>query len=84
VISREDAISFGITGPNLRSSGVDFDLRKARPYLIYDALDFEVPLGEVGDCYDRYLVRMEELRQSIDMNYIISRFGNNRNDIERP
>jgi len=65
VISREDAISFGITGPNLRSSGVDFDLRKARPYLIYDDLDFEVPLGEVGDCYDRYLVRMEELRQSV-------------------
>lgn len=65
VISREDAIGFGITGPNLRSSGVDFDLRKARPYLIYDDLDFEVPLGEVGDCYDRYLVRMEELRQSV-------------------
>lgn len=65
VISREDAISFGITGPNLRSSGVDFDLRKARPYLIYDDLDFEVPLGEVGDCYDRYLVRMAELRQSV-------------------
>jgi NADH-quinone oxidoreductase subunit D len=65
VISREDAISFGVTGPNLRSSGVDFDLRKARPYLIYDDLDFEVPLGEVGDCYDRYLVRMAELRQSV-------------------
>jgi NADH-quinone oxidoreductase subunit D len=65
VISREDAISFGITGPNLRSSGVDFDLRKARPYLIYEDLEFDVPLGEVGDCYDRYLVRMEELRQSI-------------------
>ncbi len=69
VISREDAISFGITGPNLRSSGVDFDLRKARPYLIYDDLDFEVPLGEVGDCYDRYLVRMAELRQSVRLLY---------------
>ncbi len=65
VISREDAISFGLSGPNLRSSRVDFDLRKARPYLIYDDLDFEVPVGEVGDCYDRYLVRMAELRQSV-------------------
>lgn len=65
VISREDAISYGVSGPNLRSSNVDFDLRKARPYLIYQDLEFDVPVGEVGDCYDRYLVRMEELRQSI-------------------
>ncbi len=65
IISREDAISFGLTGPNLRGSGVDYDVRKASPYLIYDQLDFEVPLGSVGDCYDRYLVRMEEMRQSV-------------------
>ncbi len=65
IISREDAISFGLTGPNLRASGVDLDLRKAHPYLVYDELDFEVPLGSVGDCYDRYLVRMEEMRQSV-------------------
>jgi NADH-quinone oxidoreductase subunit D len=65
VISREDAIDYGLTGPNLRASGVDYDVRRARPYLIYDELAFEVPLGSVGDCYDRYLVRMEEIRQSV-------------------
>ncbi len=65
VISREDAISYALTGPNLRGSGVDYDVRKAHPYLVYDQLDFEVPLGSVGDCYDRYLVRMEEMRQSV-------------------
>jgi len=65
VISREDAVAFGLTGPNLRGSGVDYDVRKATPYLIYSDLDFEVPLGSVGDCYDRYLVRMEEMRQSL-------------------
>jgi NADH-quinone oxidoreductase subunit D len=65
VISREDAIDYGLTGPNLRGSGVNHDLRKAHPYLVYDQLEFEVPLGSVGDCYDRYLVRMEEMRQSV-------------------
>jgi NADH-quinone oxidoreductase subunit D len=65
IISREDAISYAITGPNLRGSGVDYDVRKAHPYLIYDQLDFEVPLGSVGDSYDRYLVRVEEMRQSV-------------------
>jgi NADH-quinone oxidoreductase subunit D len=65
VISKEDAIDYGLTGPNLRGSGVDFDLRKAHPYLVYDQLEFEVPVGTVGDCYDRYLVRMEEMRQSV-------------------
>jgi len=64
IISREDAISFGLTGPNVRGSGVDFDLRKREPYLGYEQFEFEVPLGSVGDCYDRYLVRLEELRQS--------------------
>ncbi len=65
VISREDAISYGLTGPNLRGSGVDYDVRKAHPYLVYDRLKFDVPVGSVGDCYDRYLVRMEEMRQSV-------------------
>ena len=65
VISRGDAIDFGLTGPNLRGSNVEYDLRKAHPYLVYDELDFDVPYGEMGDCYDRYLVRMEEMRQSV-------------------
>lgn len=65
VISRELAIDYGLTGPNLRGSGVDHDLRKAHPYLCYDQLEFDVPVGSVGDCYDRYLVRMEEMRQSV-------------------
>jgi NADH-quinone oxidoreductase subunit D len=67
VISREAAIDYGLTGPNLRGSGMDFDLRKAHPYLIYDQLEFEVPIGSVGDCYDRYLVRIEEMRQSVHL-----------------
>ncbi|MEP6663748.1 MAG: NADH dehydrogenase (quinone) subunit D [Verrucomicrobiota bacterium] len=65
VISKEDAIDYGITGPNLRGSGVDYDLRKAHPYLCYADLEFDIPRGSVGDCYDRYLVRMEEMRQSV-------------------
>jgi NADH-quinone oxidoreductase subunit D len=65
VISRELAIDYGLSGPNLRGSGVEHDVRKATPYLIYDQLQFDVPVGSVGDCYDRYLVRMEEMRQSV-------------------
>jgi NADH-quinone oxidoreductase subunit D len=65
LISRETAIDFGLTGPNLRGSGVEFDMRKAHPYLIYKDLEFDVPIGSVGDCYDRYLVRIEEMRQSV-------------------
>ncbi|HNV26219.1 MAG TPA: NADH dehydrogenase (quinone) subunit D [Nitrospira sp.] len=64
VISRDEAIGHGLTGPNLRGSGVEHDLRRAHPYLVYDRLKFDVPIGSVGDCYDRYLVRMEEMRQS--------------------
>lgn len=63
-ISRKDAIAFGLTGPNLRATGVDYDIRKTHPYLGYGQYDFEVPIGTTGDCFDRYLVRMEEMRQS--------------------
>jgi NADH-quinone oxidoreductase subunit D len=65
VISKEDAIDYGLSGPNLRGSGVEHDLRKAHPYLCYAQLQFDVPVGSKGDCYDRYLVRMEEMRQSV-------------------
>jgi len=65
VISAEDAISYGMTGPNLRGSGIERDLRKDSPYLGYEQYDFDIPIGDNGDCYDRYLCRMEEMRQSI-------------------
>ncbi|MEZ5275306.1 MAG: NADH dehydrogenase (quinone) subunit D [Opitutaceae bacterium] len=65
VISQEDAIAYGLTGPNLRATGVDFDLRKTNPYLGYENYEFDVPVGTKGDCYDRYLVRLEEVRQSV-------------------
>jgi NADH-quinone oxidoreductase subunit D len=63
-LSAQDAIDFGVTGPALRASGVKFDLRKDDPYSIYDRFDFDIPTGKNGDSYDRYLVRMEEFRQS--------------------
>jgi NADH-quinone oxidoreductase subunit D len=65
VVSGEEAIALGLTGPSLRGSGVDFDVRKAVPYAGYDQYDFEVPLGTHGDVYDRYIIRMEEMRQSL-------------------
>ncbi|MEX2381463.1 MAG: NADH dehydrogenase (quinone) subunit D [Opitutales bacterium] len=65
IISAEDALAYGLTGPNLRASGVDTDLRKDLPYSGYENYEFDVPIGTKGDCYDRYLVRMEEMRQSV-------------------
>ncbi len=65
IISQEDAISLGWTGPCLRATGVDYDVRKAHPYLKYDEVDFEVPVGRRGDTMDRFLVRLAEIRQSM-------------------
>ncbi|MBV9999478.1 MAG: NADH dehydrogenase (quinone) subunit D [Verrucomicrobia bacterium] len=65
VIRPDDAIDYALSGPNLRGSGIDHDVRKAHPYLDYQNYDFDVPIGTVGDAYDRYLVRMEEMRQSV-------------------
>jgi NADH-quinone oxidoreductase subunit D len=65
VISREDCLRYAVTGPILRSAGEPLDVRKAEPYLVYDELDFDIPIGEVGDNYDRYLVCVEEMHQSL-------------------
>ena len=65
MISKERAIAYAISGPNLRGSGVEHDLRRKHPYLDYEQYDFEVVIGSAGDCYDRYFVRIEEMRQSV-------------------
>ncbi|HEX4985742.1 MAG TPA: NADH-quinone oxidoreductase subunit D [Burkholderiales bacterium] len=64
VVSPERALALGFTGPMLRGSGIEWDLRKKQPYEVYDRVEFDVPVGVTGDCYDRYLVRIEEMRQS--------------------
>jgi NADH-quinone oxidoreductase subunit D len=63
-VSQADAKAWGLTGPMLRAAGVPWDLRKTQPYAAYDKVDFDIPVGKKGDCYDRYLVRVEEMRQS--------------------
>ena len=65
VVSREMAVAYGLTGPILRSTGVNYDVRKAQPYLVYDQMDFEVPLGTKGDNYDRFICRILEIEQSM-------------------
>ncbi len=65
IVTAEDAMAWGFTGRMLRGSGVPWDLRKAQPYDVYGELDFDIPIGKNGDCYDRYLVRVEEMRQSL-------------------
>jgi NADH-quinone oxidoreductase subunit D len=75
VISKADALAYGLTGPNLRGSGVGLDLRKDKPYSGYENYEFDVPVGTSGDCYDRYLVRGEEMRQSVRIiRQVIARF----------
>jgi NADH-quinone oxidoreductase subunit D len=65
VMSIEEALDYGFTGPMLRASGLPWDLRKSQPYEIYDRMDFDIPVGRHGDCFDRYLVRMAEMRESL-------------------
>jgi NADH-quinone oxidoreductase subunit D len=65
IVSTEDALDWGFTGPMLRASGLPWDLRKSQPYMVYDRMEFDIPVGKNGDCYDRYLVRVEEMRQSL-------------------
>ena len=65
IVSDEQALDWGLTGAILRASGVAWDLRKAQPYDVYDRMDFDIPVGKTGDCFARYLVRMEEMRQSL-------------------
>ena len=65
VVNADDALAWGFSGPMLRASGVPWDLRKAQPYAVYDQIEFDIPVGKHGDCYDRYLVRMLEMRESL-------------------
>ncbi|WP_066794786.1 NADH-quinone oxidoreductase subunit D [Sphingomonas soli] len=64
VVSRDDAIKWGFSGPMIRAAGIPWDLRKSQPYDVYDRIDFDIPVGTRGDCYDRFMVRVEEVRQS--------------------
>jgi len=67
IVSSEEALNWGFTGPMLRGSGIAWDLRKSQPYAVYDEFKFSIPTGKNGDCYDRYLIRVEEMKQSADI-----------------
>ena len=82
-IKKEIAINFGLSGPNLRASGVNFDLRKRHPYLGYEQYDFDVPIGSIGDCYDRYFCRIQEIRESIKiLNQVIKKLPSGPINVE--
>ncbi len=84
-ISAEDAVNYGFTGPNLRAAGVPYDVRKDQPYYDYETYDFEVPVGQHGDCYDRYLCRMEEMRQSLGiLHQALDRLPDGPMDVQDP
>ena len=67
VISAKDAENWGFSGVMLRGSGINWDLRKSQPYEIYDKINFNIPIGDNGDCYDRYLIRIMEMKQSLNI-----------------
>ena len=67
IINKQEAIEWSCTGPVLRSAGIPWDLRRTQPYDAYDEVDFDIPIGKKGDCFDRYLVRVEEMRQSVEI-----------------
>ena len=85
VVSKKEALDWGFTGPMLRGSGVAWDLRKHEPYAIYDKVDFDIPIGKNGDCYDRYLIRMEEMKQSLKIiNQVLDKMPKGEVIIENP
>jgi NADH-quinone oxidoreductase subunit D len=77
IVSQRQALEWGFSGPTLRASGIPWDLRKSQPYAVYGDLDFDIPVGKNGDCYDRYMVRIEEIRQSVHiMKQVLERMPN--------
>jgi NADH-quinone oxidoreductase subunit D len=64
IVSKEDSIAWGFSGPMIRAAGIPWDIRRSQPYEVYDRMDFDIPVGTNGDCYDRFMVRVEEVRQS--------------------
>ena len=85
VVSKKQALDWGFSGPMLRGSGVVWDLRKHEPYSVYDKVDFDIPVGKNGDCYDRYLIRMEEMKQSLSIiNQVLNKIPNGDVLVDNP